>query len=335
MAGETPIDDGKRKTADRSTCSTINRRVWVNSSSQKGWLRSPSHCSVINQVEPCIIDQNWNGTCYFNATPLFPSISLFMTGSTLQLTPSALDLDTVPVSANTEQGISSSGTQKAFETLIHRIHHDLNGPLASISGLAQIARMEQELPAVLNHLDTIHRLSNKLTGILEELLEVNHIHSEAPRPHWIEVAQELDLAVSGFSEWPEARGINITLEGTSCALYVDPNRLRSALSHLLSNAIIHHDVNKSERWIQVRFTEEDDQMKIEVVDNGKGIEKEFLDRVFDMFAVGEQKSGGSGLGLYLTKEVVGSMGGQLQIESERGRGTIATIYFPIEKHSQG
>lgn len=257
-----------------------------------------------------------------------------MTGSTLQLTPTALDLDTKPVSAHPEQGNPSSGTQKAFETLIHRIHHDLNGPLASISGLAQIARMEPELPAVLNHLDTIHKLSNKLTGILEELLEVNHIHSEAPRPHWIEVAQELDLAVSGFSEWPEARGINITLKGTSCSLFADPNRLRSALCHLLSNAIIHHDVTKPERWIQVRFGEEDGQMKVEVVDNGKGIEKEFLHRVFEMFSVGEQKSGGSGLGLYLTKEVIGSMGGMLEIESERGIGTKATMYFPLGKHSE-
>ncbi len=258
-----------------------------------------------------------------------------MTGSTLQLTPSALDLDTVPAATiNTEQGMPSSGTQKAFETLIHRIHHDLNGPLASIAGLAQIARMEDELPAVLNHLDTIHRLSNKLTGILEELLEVNHIHAEAPRPHWIDVAQELELAVSGYSEWPEARGINITLEGVSCQLYADPNRLRSALCHLLSNAIIYHDCNKSERWIQVRFEKMDHQLRIQVVDNGKGIEKEFLNRVFDMFSVGEQKSGGSGLGLYLTKEAVSSMKGTLQIDSERGAGTKATMYFPLEKHSE-
>lgn len=259
-----------------------------------------------------------------------------MTGSTLQLTPSALDLDTVSAPQNnTEQGHPSSGAQKAFETLIHRIHHDLNGPLASIAGLAQIARLEPELPAVLNHLDTIHRLSNKLTGILEELLEVNHIHSEAPRPHWVDVSQELDLAISGFSEWPESRGIDIQLEGVPVMLFVDPNRLRSALSHLLSNAIIHHDEHKSERWIRVRFEEEGEQVRIEVEDNGKGIEKEFLNRVFEMFSVGEQKSGGSGLGLYLTKEAVGSMGGVLQVESERGVGTKVAMYFPTGKHSEG
>ncbi len=258
-----------------------------------------------------------------------------MTGSTLQLTPSALDLDTVSAPTNnTEQGQPSSGVQTAFETLIHRIHHDLNGPLASIAGLAQIARLEPELPAVLNHLDTIHRLSNKLTGILEELLEVNHIHSEPPRPHWVDVSQELDLAISGFSEWPEARGIDIQLEGAPVMLFVDPNRLRSALSHLLSNAIIHHDEHKSERWIRVRFEEEDQQLRIEVEDNGKGIEEEFLNRVFEMFSVGEQKSGGSGLGLYLAKEAINSMGGTLQLKSERGKGTKATMYFPLEKHSE-
>lgn len=251
-----------------------------------------------------------------------------MPGSTLQLTPSALDLDSVPVSSNPVEGHPSAGNQQAFETLIHRIHHDLNGPLASIAGLVQIARMEQDLPAVINHLDTIHKLSNKLTGILEELLEVNHIHSEPPRPHWVDIEQEVELVVSGFSEWPEAREVELQVEGAPCSLYTDPNRLRSVLGHLISNSIIHHDPKKTDQWVSVRTINEDGHFKIEVRDNGKGIDAEFLAKVFDMFSIGEQNGGGSGLGLYLAKEAVSSMGGTLIIESERGIGTKATIYFP-------
>lgn len=252
-----------------------------------------------------------------------------MPGSTFQLIPSALDLDSVPVSANPAQSHSSAASQDAFDTLIHRIHHDLNGPLASIAGLVQIARMEKDLPAVIDHLDTIHRLSNKLTGILEELLEVNQLHSERPRPHWIDIEQELELVVSGYSEWPEARDITLTVESDHCSFFTDPNRLRSALNHLVSNAIIHHDPEKSKKWISVHSASAAGQLRIEILDNGKGIEEQFLPKVFDMFSIGEHQGRGSGLGLYLAKEAINSMGGTLEIQSDRGRGTKATIYFPI------
>lgn len=215
----------------------------------------------------------------------------------------------------------------AFETLIHRIHHDLNGPLASIAGLVQIARMETDLPSVFSHLDNIHRLSNKLTRILEELMQISHLHAGDPLLHEMVLAEEIQTVISGFSEWPEARAIRLNADLQKIYLSSDPIRLRNVLSHILSNSIHHHDPSKSEQWINISTGQNGDHVEIHVVDNGKGIDPEFLGKVFDMFSVGGNHKG-SGLGLYLAKTAVRSLGGEIQIESEAGTGTHVMIRIP-------
>lgn len=219
---------------------------------------------------------------------------------------------------------------RAFETLIHRIHHDLNGPLASIAGLVQIARMESELPEVFSHLDNIHKLSNKLTGILEELMQISHLHGEEPNFHEVSLEEEIQTVVSGFSEWPEARGITLTVDTEEIQMVTDPNRLRNVLSHLVANSIHHHDASKSDQWIRISTRVSEEQVIITVMDNGEGIDPAFLGKVFDMFSVGGNH-GGSGLGLYLAKVAIHSLGGEIRIESEKGLGTEVNIYFTGRK----
>lgn len=223
-----------------------------------------------------------------------------------------------------------SQPDRAFETLIHRIHHDLNGPLASIAGLVQIARMESELPAVFSHLDNIHKLSNKLTGILEELMQISHLHGDTPSFHEVSLEEEIQTVVSGFSEWPEARGIELTMDTEDVHFVSDPNRLRNVLAHLVANSIHHHDSSKTNQWISISTRKQDDTITICVKDNGQGIDPAFLGKVFDMFSVGGNH-GGSGLGLYLAKVAIQSLGGEIRILSEKGEGTEVNIYFTGRK----
>lgn len=229
-----------------------------------------------------------------------------------------------------QQNSDSVTADRAFETLIHRIHHDLNGPLASIAGLVQIARMESDLPSVFSHLDNIHKLSNKLTRILEELMQISHLHQEKPNFHDFSLAEEVQTVISGFSEWPEARDITLGVELADIHMISDPNRLRNVLSHIISNCIHYHDEAKPEKWIRVTTHQDASHIVIRISDNGKGIDPALLGKVFDMFSVGGNH-GGSGLGLYLAKVAIQSLGGEVLIESEVGKGTQVDIYFPTGK----
>ncbi len=220
--------------------------------------------------------------------------------------------------------------QRSLDTLIHRASHDLKGPLASISGLAQIAVSSDQLQEVRGYLDMIHRLSNKLMIVLEELVEVNHMQAVPVAPRWVNLREMLEDCLAAFSEWPEARDISLLVDAPPCKAFVDAHRLRSMLHHLLTNSILYHDPNKSQRWIRLGLQRDDKGVSISVQDNGRGMSPRFLAQAFDMFSRADASSKGSGLGLYLAKEAAITMGAALWLESELGKGTSA--FIRLEKH---
>ena len=222
--------------------------------------------------------------------------------------------------------------QHALNTLIERIHHDLNGPLMSISGLTQVARLTDRPEEIHGYLDNIQNLAHKLSGILEQLVEVSYIHQEPPNLHELDLGDEIELVVSGFSEWPQSRTIDIDMLTMPRLVQLDPNRLRAVLSHVLSNAIIHHDPLKEQQWIRVIQETGPEADVIRVLDNGRGMPEVLTQKAFEMFVTGESAEKGSGLGLYLAREAARSMGGDIWLHSEPGKGTQVTIQFPLAKH---
>ncbi len=249
-----------------------------------------------------------------------------MAGSFVPLNSHALPVtdSTVAISSNEPD---ASSRQAAFETLIHRIHHDLNGPLATISGLVQIARMENKPDQIHTYLDLIQKMSNKLTGILEELVDISHIHQVPINMQRVNLAEEIELVVGSFSEWPEARKVVFEVEAQPEYILTDPGRLKSILSHILSNAIVHHDPDKPKQAIRVISDTDEQEIRIHVIDNGKGIPAEVLPHVFDMFVTGGGDHKGSGLGLYVARESARILKGTISLASRQQEGTTATLCF--------
>ena len=81
-------------------------------------------------------------------------------------------------------------------------------------------------------------------------------------------------------------------------------------------------------WVEIEISKSETNLKLVVTDNGVGIEKPYQDRVFEMFFRANQHSFGSGLGLYLTKEIIYMLGGNLSLKSTPGVGTKITANLP-------
>ncbi|MGB0429778.1 MAG: sensor histidine kinase, partial [Bacteroidia bacterium] len=82
--------------------------------------------------------------------------------------------------------------------------------------------------------------------------------------------------------------------------------------------------------IKIDITRTNSKLTMIISDNGEGIKKEYLERVFDMFFRGTNNSIGTGLGLYICSEIVNKMKGEIGIESTYGQGTVITIELPIK-----
>jgi signal transduction histidine kinase len=114
-------------------------------------------------------------------------------------------------------------------------------------------------------------------------------------------------------------------------LLADPDRIKIVISNLMSNAIKYRRLDIQNPMIVIRARQEGTIAKIEVEDNGLGIEEKSVGRIFDMFVRVSDQSHGSGLGLYIVKDMMKKMGGNIMVDSEYGKGTTFTLTLPQDK----
>src|SRR5438309_8173643 len=123
----------------------------------------------------------------------------------------------------------------------------------------------------------------------------------------------------------------------SIAAEVDPGQMKKVLYNLLSNAFKFSDPDEGQVWIKLGSKE--DVVELEIEDNGIGIPRDQLDRIFDRFTQVEgsatRRYEGSGIGLALVKEIVTQHGGSITAESESGHGSIFTITLPRGRTTPG
>ena len=109
----------------------------------------------------------------------------------------------------------------------------------------------------------------------------------------------------------------------------DPDRIKIVLNNLVSNAIKYRKLDEDESYIALKATQDGQKATIIVADNGLGIEEHFIGKIFDMFVRVTEQSHGSGLGLYIVRDMMTKMGGTIEVESEFGKGTTFTLTFPM------
>jgi signal transduction histidine kinase len=110
--------------------------------------------------------------------------------------------------------------------------------------------------------------------------------------------------------------------------YSDQQRIKVILGNLLSNAFKYHDTHQPSPYVHVLVTLSPAEARLTVSDNGAGIGEEHHQKLFSMFYRATSRSEGSGLGLYIVKEVVEKLCGQVGFRSAPGQGTTFEITLP-------
>ena len=134
------------------------------------------------------------------------------------------------------------------------------------------------------------------------------------------------IAVLQFRENFEKIKISILINQTK-DFYSDPKFLQSIIQNLLENAVKYSNC-LIEPCIEIVVQEDAKGVLLKITDNGTGISPEFHDKIFDMFFRGTEISKGTGLGLYIVKKAVEKLHGKIELQSEKGKGTIFTIHLP-------
>lgn len=216
-----------------------------------------------------------------------------------------------------------------LDRFVYSASHDLRAPLASLLGLIHVARMEK-LPTELNRLfdlkeKTLNRMDRFISDIVNYSrntrlqIETSPVDLRQLINETIEQLDYLDLSVSIRKE--------IIIE-SACPFFSDPGRLRIIFNNLLSNAIKYADANKPDPFIKITATINPKTATVIIEDNGEGIPAEAQGKIFQMFYRASVNKSGSGLGLYIVKEVVEKLQGTITMKSVFERGTTFIITLP-------
>lgn len=175
------------------------------------------------------------------------------------------------------------------------------------------------------------RNASRLLFLINELLDLAKFDSgrTAPNKRCIDIAALVSSVVMNFDSSPTRR-IHVKGLMQPVALEADPLQIKKLLYNLLSNAFKFSHPHEGQVW--VRLASKDHSIELEVEDNGIGIPRDQLERIFDRFTQVESSATrryeGSGIGLALVKEIVTLHGGTIAVESDLNRGSVFTITLP-------
>jgi signal transduction histidine kinase len=108
----------------------------------------------------------------------------------------------------------------------------------------------------------------------------------------------------------------------------DKARLNTVVKNIIANAVKYSRREIANSYIRVKAHKKHDEIVLRIEDNGEGISETNIQKVFNMFFRASVATAGTGLGLYICKEIVSKLNGRIEVSSVLGKGSIFTIYFP-------
>jgi len=212
------------------------------------------------------------------------------------------------------------------------ISHELRTPLTSITGWAELLKMDPDAATIAEAARAIASSAAVQAQLIDDLLDVSRIMTNkfAITKADVDLRVVVDESVSGMR--PLAATKDISLRTTIVQVAIidgDPARMRQVLTNLLSNAI---KFTPAGGLIETRLLRDGSSAVIEVSDTGEGISPQFLPHVFDRRAQAtERRFAGLGLGLAIVKHIVELHGGSVSATSEgEGKGSTFTVRLPCK-----
>jgi PAS domain S-box-containing protein len=223
-----------------------------------------------------------------------------------------------------------SKTNSELDRFVYSVSHDLRAPLASVIGLIEYTASETENEDILQSLQMMKESIRKLDTFIVDILDYSRNARLEVKKHQIDFTELLRDARNNLKFMNTGNSIvairtSVEEDGL---FYSDKSRIQIILNNLISNSLRYYDGNKANPFVEVNIIAKETAALIVIKDNGIGIEPEYHQKIFDMFFRLSDQSNGSGLGLYLVKETVEKLSGDLELTSTPGVGTQFKIFLP-------
>ena len=231
---------------------------------------------------------------------------------------------------------------RAKSTFLSNMSHDIRTPMNAIIGFATLAVSNiDNKTRVQDYLSKILSSGNHLLSLINDILDMSRIesgkiHLEETEVNLSEVLHDLKTIISGQIHAKQLELYMDAMDIVDEDVYCDKTRLNQVLLNLLSNAIKFTPAGGtvSVRIRQFQGTKKERSLyEIRVKDTGIGMSREFAQRIFDPFERERtstvSRTQGTGLGMAITKNIVDMMGGMIEVQTEKGRGTEFIVHLDL------
>jgi PAS domain S-box-containing protein len=216
-----------------------------------------------------------------------------------------------------------------MEKFLYSASHDLRSPISSILGLTHLMKIESKDKTAVDYIDKVESCAIKLDKIIRSIIAFSKTSYQRMNSERINFESLVWSIFRNYNDNTALKRINIDIQvKNDLIFYSDSERLEIILDHLIQNAINFYDTNKTRSFILFKVQVDHEYASIEIADNGIGIGSQHLDHIFTMFYKASHLSKGAGLGLYIVKEAVMQLNGNIKVESEIGFGTVFRIIIP-------
>ncbi|MDF9798271.1 signal transduction histidine kinase [Catalinimonas alkaloidigena] len=223
---------------------------------------------------------------------------------------------------------------KELDVFVYRTSHDLRAPLTSTMGLIEVLRMEDDPNKFEAYLNMQEQALNRLDDFIQDILNYSRntrlevVHEPVDFKLLLEEVFVLYQHLSNYQE--VEKNTEIKQEGI---FYGDKKRLSIIMNNLVSNAFRYYDPEKTKPYLRINVFTDSQKAEIVVEDNGLGIDQKHHKKIFDMFYRASNSAKGSGLGLFLVKESVTKMNGEIHLKSDKGAGCTFLVVVPNQSPS--
>lgn len=224
-----------------------------------------------------------------------------------------------------------------------RITHEIRTPLTVIVGLSKQLSDQKHLSNgnLSIYLNAIERQGKNLSQLVSQLLDIANLQTSDKEVEWKtgNVITFVQMVSETFQVYAKQKDIELFFFSNEPEIETDfvPDWLNKILYNLLYNAVKYSDEGSRINLILEMDRRDRKKMVIKVIDQGRGIEKERLPYIFDLFYKYPQNgttTGGNGIGLVLVKQLTEALEGTIEVKSEVGKGTMFTIELPLRRNEK-
>ncbi|WP_104036771.1 ATP-binding protein [Vibrio jasicida] len=212
--------------------------------------------------------------------------------------------------------------------------HEIRTPLNSVLGMLDILRQSMLTDDQSEVLDQMECSAELLLAIISDILDLSKIESGSfhLNEQWVDLSDVVTFVISQQKQVATSKNLNFNLSfglEKSKQYWIDSTRLSQVLFNLIGNAIKFTDFGE----VNVTVEEQNNELKVSVMDSGIGIPKAKLNHLFTAFHQGDgsitRRFGGTGLGLAITKHLVEMMRGSISVNSKENVGSHFSIRIPV------